>query len=238
VSRAPAAALFPAWPLRQQIDDYLTRALAQAQERVAAGPVTPTLDVEALRSELHAFDFTVPRPLRELLDWSVHVLERGITHLTHPRYFGLFNPAPSFPAQCADRIAGSFNPQVASSATSPAAVAIEAHLIRMVAQRAGFPAQAGGHFTSGGSEANYTALLCALTRAHPQFASDGARAFGGRPVFYSSRNATAAGSRSRTRQGSDAPRRGWWRPMAAAGSRRRRSRARSRRTSPAGACRC
>ncbi|HXR24256.1 MAG TPA: pyridoxal-dependent decarboxylase, partial [Candidatus Binataceae bacterium] len=185
--RGPSEALFPPWPERQRIDDYLTRELARAQERVAAGPAMPTLDMDAFRRELAGFDFAVPRPLPALLDWSVAMLEHGVVHLTHPRYFGLFNPSPSFPAQCADRIVGSFNPQVASSATSPAAVALEAHVIRMVAQRAGFPAQSAGHFTSGGSEANYTALLCALTRAHPQFAADGARAFPGPPVFYTSK---------------------------------------------------
>src|SRR5580658_7935340 len=183
---APVAALFPAAGNRQQIEDYLTRALALAQERVRAGPATPTLDIEALRQELARFDFETTRPLGELLDWSIPVLEQGVVHLTHPRYFGLFNPAPSFPAQCADRLVASFNPQVASSSTSPAAVALEAHVIRMVALRAGFPAQCGGHFTSGGSEANYTGMLCALTRAHPQFAADGARAFPGPPVFYTS----------------------------------------------------
>jgi glutamate/tyrosine decarboxylase-like PLP-dependent enzyme len=184
---APDAALFPADAQRQQIDDYLTRALALAHERVRSGPATPTLDVEAFRQELARFDFAATRPLAELLDWSIGVLEHGVVHLTHPRYFGLFNPAPSFPAQCGDRIVSSFNPQVASSATSPAAVALEAHVIRSVAQRAGFPAGAGGHFTTGGSEANYTALLCALTRAHPGFAIDGARAFPGQPVFYVSK---------------------------------------------------
>jgi aromatic-L-amino-acid/L-tryptophan decarboxylase len=182
----PSAALFPPWPHRERIDDELTRKLAEAQARVAAGSATPTLDLEAFRRELAAFDFAAPRALRELLDWSVALLEHGIVHLTHPRYFGLFNPAPSFPAQCADRLVASFNPQVASSSTSPAAVALEAHVIRMVALRAGFPAQCGGHFTSGGSEANYTGMLCALTRAHPQFAADGARAFPGPPVFYAS----------------------------------------------------
>jgi glutamate/tyrosine decarboxylase-like PLP-dependent enzyme len=143
--------------------------------------------MEAYRRELAGFDFEVPRPLRGLLDWTIPVLEQGIVHLTHPRYFGLFNPSPSFPAQCADRIVGSFNPQLASSATSPAAVALEAHVIHRVGRRAGLPPQCGGHFTSGGSEANYTALLCALTRAHPGFAADGARAFPGPPVFYTSR---------------------------------------------------
>jgi aromatic-L-amino-acid decarboxylase len=185
--RGPTEALFPPLPERLRIDDYLTRELARAQERVVSGSASPTLDMDAFRRELAGFDFAVPRPLPSLLDWSVGMLEHGVVHLTHPRYFGLFNPSPSFPAQCADRIVGSFNPQVASSATSPAAVALEAHVIRLVAQRAGLGEQSGGHFTSGGSEANYTALLCALTRAHPGFATDGARAFAGTPVFYTSK---------------------------------------------------
>jgi len=158
-SSPPNAALFPARAERRRIEDYLTQALALADERVCAGSTTPTLDMEAFRRELESFDFGMPRPLTELLDWTIGMLEHGLTHLTHPRYFGLFNPAPTFPAQCADRLVAAFNPQVASSGTSPAAVVLEAYVIRRVAERAGFPAGAGGHFTSGGSEANCTALL-------------------------------------------------------------------------------
>jgi len=187
LSGQPDAALFPARAERRRIDDYLTQALAAADERVCAGPATPTLDIEAFRRELESFDFVTPRPLTEVLDWSIGMLEHGLTHLTHPRYFGLFNPAPTFPSQCADRLVAAFNPQVASSGTSPAAVALEAYLIKHIAERAGFPAGTGGHFTSGGSEANYTALLCALTHAHPGFALHGARVFAGQPVFYVSK---------------------------------------------------
>jgi glutamate/tyrosine decarboxylase-like PLP-dependent enzyme len=183
----PDATLFPGNAQRQEVDDYLTSALALAQQRVRAGPATPAIDIEAFHRELAGFDFAARRPLPELLEWSIGVLEHGVTHQTHPRYFGLFNPIPTFPAQCADRIVSSFNPQVASATTSPAAVALEAHVIRAVAQRAGFPPGSGGHFTSGGSEANYTGMLCALTRAHPAFASEGTRAFPGQPVFYTSR---------------------------------------------------
>jgi glutamate/tyrosine decarboxylase-like PLP-dependent enzyme len=184
---APGAALFPPRSEREQLDDYLTRALTLAHDRVRAGPATPDLDIEAFNQELARFDFNSPRPLRELLEWSIGTLEHGVTHQSHPRYFGLFNPTPSFPAQCADRIVSSFNPQLASATTSPAGIALEAHVIRSVAQRVGLPAGAGGHFTAGGSEANYTGMLCALTRAHPAFASEGARAFPGQPVFYTSR---------------------------------------------------
>ena len=133
-----------------------------------------------------------PRPLDEIMRWTIAQVETGVVHMTHPRYFGLFNPQPTFPALCGDRIAGAFNPQLATWKTAPAAVEIEAHVIRAVAARAGLPAGSGGHFTSGGSEANFTSLICALTRANPKFATDGARAFDGAYVFYISRESHLA----------------------------------------------
>ena len=41
---------------------------------------------------------------------------------------------------------------------------------------------------SAGSEANYTALVCALTRAEPRFGLEGVRAFAGAPTVYVSRD--------------------------------------------------
>src|SRR5581483_2524944 len=64
-------------------------------------------------------------------------------------------------------------------------------VIHAVAVKAGLP-EAVGHFTTGGAEANYTALLCALTRAHTEFAAQGARAFSGPPAFYVSRESHLA----------------------------------------------
>ncbi len=179
---------------RTRLDDLLTRQLRDADKRTAGayGPVTPTIDLAEFKKELTAFDFGQPRLSEDTLAWIIARLEDGITHITNPRYFGLFNPAPTFPAQCADRIAAVFNPQLATSTTSPVPVALEAHVIRAVAQRAGFPETASGHFTTGGAEANYTALICALTRACPGFALDGARAFSGNPKLYISRESHLA----------------------------------------------
>lgn len=185
-------ALFPAREERANCDDALTRELSLANARMIEGSVTPTFDLAELKSALERFDFSEPRPLAGLLSWTISQMERGLVHVTHPRYFGLFNPAPTFPAQCADRIVAVFNPQLATSATSPAAVEIEAHVIRTIARRAGLPEASAGHFTSGGSEANYTALICALTRANPEFATLGARALAGAPVFYVSRESHLA----------------------------------------------
>ena len=188
----PPAALFPDALVRTRIDDALTRALLAAAERVAAGSVVPTLDRVQFRRELEEFDFAAPRPLEELIGWTLQRLEHGVVHMNHPRYFGLFNPAANFPAQCADRIAGSFNPQLASSGSSPAPVEIEAHVIRALAGRAGLPPGSGGHFTTSGSEANYTALVCALTSAEPRFETEGVRAFRGPVVMYTSRECQPA----------------------------------------------
>jgi glutamate/tyrosine decarboxylase-like PLP-dependent enzyme len=183
-----AAALFPSAPERRRIEEWLTGELPRVLLRIQAGPVTPTIDMAAFRAELETYDFGEPQPLEELLRWTIERMEHGIVQMANPRYFGLFNPGPNFPAQCADRVSSLFNPQLASSASSPVPVELERHVIRAIAQRAQLGADATGHFATGGSEANYTALLCALTGAHPGFAVDGARAFAGPARFYTSRD--------------------------------------------------
>jgi glutamate/tyrosine decarboxylase-like PLP-dependent enzyme len=189
---ASSPALFPPRGERVRREDAVTRLLAEAGDRVAAAAVPPRLDLAAFRDALAKFEFAAPIPEEVLTGWVVDQMERGVTHMTHPRYFGLFNPAPSFPAQLADRIAAAFNPQLATATTSPAAIEIEAHTIRAVARRVGLPDASSGHFTTGGAEANYTALICALTRGHADFAIKGARAFPGDPVFYVSRESHLA----------------------------------------------
>ena len=184
----PVAALFPRAQERARIESWLTAELQRALERIQAGPVAPTIDMEHFRRELQSLDFDAPRPLEELLQWTLERMEHGIVQMANPRYFGLFNPGAAFPAQCADHIASLFNPQLASSASSPVPVAIENHVIRAFGRRANLSEQTTGHFATGGSEANFTSLICALTAAHAGFARDGVRAFDGPVRFYTSRD--------------------------------------------------
>jgi glutamate/tyrosine decarboxylase-like PLP-dependent enzyme len=181
-------ALFPQASDRDRIGGWLNLELEQALRRVQAGPVTPTIDMQEFRAQLDAFDFKKPLPLEQALRWTIERMEHGIVQMANPRYFGLFNPGANFPAQCAEHIAACFNPQLASSASSPVPVALESHVIRAVARRASFGDEAAGHFATGGSEANYTGLLCALTAAHEKFSADGVRAFAGPVKFYTSRD--------------------------------------------------
>ncbi len=184
----PVAALFPDTASRLQVGHWLTDVLEAASRRVQAGPVTPSIDAQKFREELEAFRLGTPRPLQEALLWAIERMEHGIVQMSNPRYFGLFNPGANFPAQCADRVVALFNPQLASSASSPVPVALETHLIQNIAARAGFGPEATGHFATGGSEANYTALICALTDANADYARDGVRAFGAPVKFYTSRD--------------------------------------------------
>lgn len=188
----PVAALFPAKAERSRLTALLAAELDAIHDNMRAGRVTPAADRYRFESELSRFTFTAPVDMDELLPWAVQHLRDGGVQMTHPRYFGLFNPAPGFPSILADHITSILNPQLAATKTSPAAVAIEAHVIAQVAQRAGLPPRSGGHFTNSGSEANFTALSCALVKICPSYRENGARAFRTPPAVYISRDAHQA----------------------------------------------
>ena len=177
---------------RSSIDRHVTERLSQALLDVSNGAVSPTIDVDAFRAELAEMDFGSPHAANDMIDWVIEKMTTGQVHMTHPRHFGLFNPAPTHAAECADRIAAAFNPQTCVWSHAPVAVDIEAHVIARFASRIGLPGSAGGHFTSGGSEANHTALICALPRAHPDYAARGVRALDGQPCVYASRESHLA----------------------------------------------
>jgi homoserine O-succinyltransferase len=189
---APVPALFQDVEVRRQTDDYLTRQLESAHARLVNGPITPRIGLESFRADLEDFDFAKGRSLDAVLHWTIAAMATGNVQITHPRYLGLYNPRPTFPSQCADRISAAFNPQLASRTTSPVATAIESHVIRAVARRVGLPDGAGGTFTNAGAEANYTAVLCALTKACPAYATEGARAYCGAPTIYISKDSHLA----------------------------------------------
>ena len=169
--------------------DALWRRLIEAIEdyasRVGEARVAPELDPEAIRSLLAPFDFARPVEPLAALDFAVENLWRHQVHTPHPRYFGLFNPAPTTMGIAADALVAAFNPQLAAWSHAPFANEVERHLVEAFAERFGYPkGQRDGTFTSGGSEANHTALLCALAARFPAFGEHGARALGGDPVLY------------------------------------------------------
>ena len=181
----PSSARWPARERRLAVQQQLSVRLADAIEALQSGPVDPQPDPDALRTKLAQFDFRQPMGLLEASQSVIDLLQHGIVHMMHPAYFGLFNPSVTFPAVLADQITAYLNPCLAVWSHGPAAVEIERHTVEAVGGLAGWrPDEIAGHFTTGGAEANNTAVLMALTAACPDFAENGARAFGGQPRLY------------------------------------------------------
>jgi glutamate/tyrosine decarboxylase-like PLP-dependent enzyme len=154
---------------------------------VAAGRVSPKLNPAAIRAALKAFTFDSPHDPEHLTNFVAEALSRWQVHTPHPRYFGLFNPAPTTMGIAADMLVAAFNPQLAAWSHSPFAVEVEQHLIRALGERFGYDrAASDGTFASGGMEANHTAVLAALTSKFPEFADRGLRALPAQPVMYAS----------------------------------------------------
>lgn len=172
---------------RAELWQRLLEAIESYTVQVDEGRVTPELDPEKIRALLKPFDFARPRTPLEALDFAVEGLRNYQTHTPHPRYYGLFNPAPTTMGIAADALVAAFNPQVGAWGHSPLAVEMEQHLVRAFGERFGYAAaETDGTFTTGGSEANHTALLTALVWKFPAFAEKGVRGLPAQPVFYGS----------------------------------------------------
>ncbi|MGD0617100.1 MAG: aminotransferase class V-fold PLP-dependent enzyme [Bryobacteraceae bacterium] len=181
----PWSALLPAPEVRRRIWAQLVRVIEKYTEEVERGRVTPELAVERMRDSLKRFDFREPVPAEEAIRFVADGLTEFQTHTSHPRYFGLFNPAPTTMGIVADTLVAAFNPQLAAWSHSPLAAEMERHMIRALGARFGYSsADTDGAFCTGGMEANHTALLTALTSGFPGFDEHGARAIDGRPVLY------------------------------------------------------
>jgi aromatic-L-amino-acid/L-tryptophan decarboxylase len=180
---AEGSALLPGAEERRRAYAQLTELIERHLDGVGDLAVAPSVPYEAFEERLRGFDFGAPVPLEELVEATGGLLGDGIVHTSHPRYFGLFNPAPTFAGVLADTLVAAFNPQLAVTSHAPAAVAIERHVISFLGDCFGLPG-AAGTFTSGGAEANLTGLLVALERHFPEATEDGLAAVGERPTFY------------------------------------------------------
>jgi glutamate/tyrosine decarboxylase-like PLP-dependent enzyme len=152
---------------------------------VKHGPVAPRIGFgDTLRYLGEHYTFDTPLPLDHVVDDVRRMLLHGDLHNSHPRYFGLFNPHITLASVVADAMVAATNPQVGGWFHSPAAVEIEQHVLRFFARRFGLADDSMAHFTSGGSEANATAVMCALAWKFPEWRRGGARALAKQPALF------------------------------------------------------
>jgi glutamate/tyrosine decarboxylase-like PLP-dependent enzyme len=165
--------------------DEIASDFAQLQVDIANGPILPTVTAEEIRSYLASrYDFARALPLEQVIADVETMLRTWQVQVTHPRYFGLFNPSVTLASVIADTLVAMYNPQLANWRTSPAANEMERHTLGWLAAKFGLPENAIATFTSGGTEANLSAVIVALTRAFPDYGEHGLRHLHAQPSIY------------------------------------------------------
>ena len=121
--------------------DAIRSAAEKLESDIANGPIVPTVTPQEIRNYLTShYDFTKPGRLDEIGADVERMLRTWQVQVTHPRYFGLFNPSVMLASVVADTLVAMYNPQLATWRTSPAANEIERHTLSWLAGKFGFPA--------------------------------------------------------------------------------------------------
>ncbi len=179
--------------LGYRLIDRIDKYYASLDNR-AIQPPADERSADRLPLELPELGSDAARVLDELCR---EMIDKGF-HIPAANYFGLMNPTPAYMAVLAEALVAALNPQLASVARSQFASTLEAETVGWIASRFGWHkpifaeatppglARCDGTFTSGGNEANFTALALAISHRFPNAIEDGIATIGARPVFYAS----------------------------------------------------
>jgi L-2,4-diaminobutyrate decarboxylase len=167
----------PADALLAAIEDDTGAAAAGALTRLAVeyfaatrggeGPVSTALRPEELAAR---FDEPLPaagRPLDEVVARIEADILPDCNRLCHPRSLGHQVSAPLPAAVWSEALISALNQSGAVWEMSPVGTVIEARVVGWLCELAGLGPLAGGTFTSGGTEATFSALLAARSAAIP-----------------------------------------------------------------------
>lgn len=169
--------------------DVLTAAAVAAADHIdnrGRARVVGNASEAELSRRLDAYDFSKPHQVASIVQDMFDLLGRHAVRNDSPRYFGLFNPPSLTSAVAGDLLTAAINPQLAVYGHAPAAAEIEKRLISLFGSAIWGDGPTAGTFTSGGSEANFTALLAALWRFDPGWSENGIDRSRGLPAIYAS----------------------------------------------------
>ncbi len=135
--------------------------------RAGTGHVSTPRSAEELEGR---FENALPRegrPLAEIVERLATDVMADANRLMHPMSLGHQVAAPLPAAVWTESLIGALNQSTAIWEMSPTAIVIETQLMRGFAAMIGWGGEAGGTFTSGGTEATFTALLAARAEVIP-----------------------------------------------------------------------
>ena len=144
-----------------------------AETRRGDGPVSTPLSAAEIALR---FDEPVPehgRPLAEVAERVRREVVADANRLYHPMYVGHQVSAPLPAAVWSEVVTAALNQSTAVWEMSPTLTVLETRVVRWLCDLAGLGPAAGGTFTSGGTEATFTALLAARAAVRPDAWRDG-----------------------------------------------------------------
>lgn len=167
------------------IVEGISEEFERVQRLIDHGPLYPDVPVREVREHLQSrYSFREAMSIDDVVADVQHMMQQWQVQVTHPRYFGLFNPSVTLASVVADTLVAMYNPQLANWRTAPAANEIERYTLGWLARKFGLPPETISTFTSGGSEANLSALVVALTKFFPSYGDEGIGAVGAQPSIY------------------------------------------------------
>lgn len=171
---------------RKQTWKYLTDKMEDYLSQTKDWKATPELNKEAVVDYIENNNFSSPLPINEAIDFVMEGFRKYHVHTPHPHYMGLFNPRANFASIVGDTITATVNPQMAAWSHAPFANEVEAYIIKMIGDKFGFD-RTDGVFTSGGAEANLTAVTTGLNYIFPEYKEKGIKGIKRTPRLYCSK---------------------------------------------------
>jgi aromatic-L-amino-acid decarboxylase len=162
---------YPLEPSPQAMREMVDRAMERIVDHLDSLPRQPAANVEDGQTAARALAEALPEqgaPLDELLEL---LFERAIPvsfNTAGPGYLAYIPGGGVFPSAVADLIANAVNRYVGVWLASPGLVQLEMNVVRWFCDIVGYPATAGGILTSGGSLANFTAMVTARRERLPE----------------------------------------------------------------------
>ena len=153
--------LAAAEPILALAATYLT------ETRLGEGPVSTWHSAQTIADRLDAEMPRRGRPLADVARRLASMLLEDVNRLAHPMYIGHQLSAPLPAAVWTDALISAFNQSVAVREMSPSFTPLEHQVVAWMTDLVGWDDHAGGTMTSGGTEATFSALLAARSRAIP-----------------------------------------------------------------------
>lgn len=167
----PADSPYPLEPSAAEMRRLVEAAMARIVPHLESLPEQPSADVAGAVDLARQISGPMPdsgRPFKQILDL---LFDRAIPktfNTAGPGYLAYIPGGGLFVAALADLIADTANRYTGVFAAAPALAQLEADALAWLAEIAGFPEEARGFFTSGGSLANWSALVVARRERLPE----------------------------------------------------------------------